>query len=332
MAMMVEVEGLTKVFVKSRSLGESLLRPFARGERITAIEDVNLSIKEGEIMGLLGPNGAGKTTLLKILTGLLVPTRGRARVAGYDVVHDPTRVRLSLGFVTSEERSFYWRLTGRENLEFFGRLCNLSGDGLRSRCQELLERMELDEASDRRFMTYSSGMKQRLAVARALLHDPQVVIMDEPTRSLDPSSARHLRTFIQEELCGRQGKTILLATHNLEEAESLCGRIAIISRGCIRTVGTMEEIRAAERPQERYRVVLDGPLSARGNPYRILEESALQNSQQEYTLEVSRDGEGLTCFLREALNASRRVVSCQRLEIPLQEVFDRVVRAEGESA
>jgi ABC-2 type transport system ATP-binding protein len=331
MSMMVEVEGLTKVFVKSRSLRELALRPFTRGERIMAIEDVNLNIREGEILGLLGPNGAGKTTLLKILTGLLVPTRGRGRVAGYDVVHDPTRVRLSLGFVTSEERSFYWRLTGRENLHFFGRLSNLSGAGLRSRCQELLGRVELDDVADRRFMTYSSGMKQRLALARALLHDPRVVIMDEPTRSLDPSSARHLRRFIQEELSGRQGKTILLATHNLEEAESLCGRIAIISRARIRLVGTMDEIRAAESPRERYRVVLDGTLSALGKPYRIVDEAAMEDSRQEYTLEVDRQGEGLTCFLREALNTSCRIISCQRLEMPLQEVFDRVVQVDEEA-
>jgi ABC-2 type transport system ATP-binding protein len=330
MAMMVEVEGLTKVFVKSRSLRELALKPFTRGERITAIEDVNLNIGQGEILGLLGPNGAGKTTLLKILTGLLVPTRGQGRVAGYDVVRDPTRVRLALGFVTSEERSFYWRLSGRENLHFFGRLSNLTGAGLRSRCQELLERVELDDAADRRFMTYSSGMKQRLAVARALLHDPRVVIMDEPTRSLDPSSARHLRRFIQEELSGRQGKTILLATHNLEEAESVCGRIAIISRSRIRRVGTVEEIRAAESPLERYRVVLNGALSALGKPYRIVDHAALEGSRWEYTLEVDRDGEGLTCFLREALDASCRVVSCRRLEMALQEVFDRVVQADGE--
>jgi ABC-2 type transport system ATP-binding protein len=332
MSMMVEVEHLTKVFIKSRSLRELALRPFRRGERITAIDDVNLGVRAGEILGLLGPNGAGKTTLLKILTGLLVPTRGHGRVAGHDVVRDPTQVRRCLGFVTSEERSFYWRLSGRENLHFFGRLSNLSGHRLRSRCQELLEQVELEEAADRRFMTYSSGMKQRLAVARALLHDPKVVIMDEPTRSLDPSSSRHLRRFIHETLSVQEGKTILLATHNLEEAESLCGRIAIISRSRIRRVGTVEEIRAKESPRDRYRVLLSAELNPRGAPYRVLQESSADGGRREFTLEVDRDGEQLSCFLREALDAGCRVVACQRLEMPLQELFDRVIHEPEETA
>jgi ABC-2 type transport system ATP-binding protein len=320
MSGMVEVEGLGKIFVKSRSLRDLLLHPWRRAERLTALDGVDLQIGEGEILGILGPNGAGKTTLLKVLCGLLVPTTGRALVAGHDVVHAPLAVRESLGFVTSEERSFYWRLSGRENLHFFGRLSNVPGPRLAARCQSLLEQVEIEDVADRAFMTYSSGMKQRLAVARALLHDPPLLIMDEPTRSLDPSASRHLRE-LSVRLRDQQGKSVLLATHNLEEAEALCGRLVILHQGRIRASGTMEEMCAAGQGRERYLVTLSGRLQGDGGGYRIVAEEG----KLSYTLELDRGGEGLTQFLGAALGEGLRVLSCRQVETPLQEVFDRVV-------
>ena len=331
MADAIEVEHLTKVYVKKRSLSQIIRRPFGASERVTALAGIDLQVREGEIFGLLGPNGAGKTTLLKILTGLVVPTQGGARVAGHDVLHAGVAARGSIGFVTSEERSFYWRLSGRENLHFFGRLSNVPGRRLRQRCQELMDQVEVSAFADRPFMDYSSGMKQRLAVARALLHDPRVLVMDEPTRSLDPSAARHLRTLVRDVLNRRQGKTVLLATHNLDEAESLCNRIAIMSRARLRRLGTVAEIRALESPKERYRVEVAPAFTPHGQAYRVLE-TVPGPGGAALTLEFDRGGEGLTRFLSDALGASCRIIACERLQLPLQEVFDRAVAMEDEPA
>jgi ABC-2 type transport system ATP-binding protein len=321
----LEVRGLAKVYVKPRALRDLVLRPLGRAERVTALDGVDLAVRRGEIFGLLGPNGAGKTTLLKILAGLVLPTAGRAEVAGHDVAHADVSVRASIGFVTSEERSFYWRLTGRENLHFFGRLSNVPGPELRRRCAELLEQVELSEAADRRFHSYSSGMKQRLAVARGLLHDPPVLIMDEPTRSLDPAAAQHLRRFVRDELNVRRGKTVLLATHNLDEAESLSHRIAIIHRGRIRRCGTLDEVRAAESPRERYRVEVRPAFEPAAGAYQVIERTEGLAGGRAFTLELGRGGDGLTRFLREALDRGARIVACERIEMPLQEVFERAI-------
>ena len=332
MSYAVEVENLSKEYVKARSLRELILRPLRRAGRVTALSEASLEVRKGEIFGLLGPNGAGKTTLLKILTGLVAPSSGCARVAGFDVSHSHVAVRASVGFVTSEERSFYWRLSGRDNLHFFGRLCNVPSGRLAERCSELLGQMDLSEAADRRFSDYSSGMKQRLAVARALLHDPPVLIMDEPTRSLDPSAARNLREFVRDRLNGEQGKTILLATHNLDEAESLCHRLAILSKGKVRRAGTIEDIRAAESPRDRYRVEVKPAFRPVGAGYAVLHQEKARLGAILVTLETDRSGSGLTRFLREALDSGGTVVSCQRVEVPLQEVFEKVVGEERAAA
>src|SRR5262245_41909934 len=155
---------LGKTYIKRRSLREMALRPFARAERVEGLVDVDLEVPRGTIFGLLGPNGAGKTTLLKILACLILPTRGAAEVEGRSVAGEEDRVRRSIGFVTADERSFYWRLSGEENLTFFARLYGLDADAARRRARRLLSDMELEEVADRQFMSYSSGMKQRLAI------------------------------------------------------------------------------------------------------------------------------------------------------------------------
>ena len=249
-------ERLSKVYVKRRSLPEIAARPFRRAERITALAGLSLETRAGEIFGILGPNGAGKTTFLKILAGLILPTAGRALVGGIDVARHDQAVKRSIGFVTSDERSFYWRLTGLENLEFFGRLYGLSAAQARSIGRSLLQVMEMEALADRQFMSYSTGMKQRLAIARALLHDPPVLCLDEPTRSLDPIAAKHLRRFVIERLNRERGKTVLLATHNLQEAEEMCGRLVVLDRGRVLRQGSLAEITAglpgrSSRPMRR---------------------------------------------------------------------------------
>lgn len=210
---------------------------------LTSLDSVNLKVREGEVMGLLGPNGAGKSTLIKILCTLIMPTAGKAYVNGYDVVKENENVRKSLGYVTTDERSFYWRLTGRDNLDFYAALHNLGAKDAKQKVEELLEVVQLSERADELFLNYSAGMKQRMAIARGLLNDPQVLFMDEPTRSLDPGAAKKLRDFIRSKIVKENGKTIFLSTHNLDEAEQLCDRIAILDQGRVKALGSPEDLK-----------------------------------------------------------------------------------------
>src|SRR3989440_4866443 len=205
--------------------------PPRKREPVTALDRVSLAIPVGEVHGLLGPNGAGKTTLVKILSTVLLPTSGRATVLGHDVVADARAVRPQIGIVFGGERGLYWRLTGRQNLEYWGALYKLSSRLTRERAQKLLERVGLTDKADQRVEEYSRGMKQRLHLARGLMGDARVLFLDEPTTGMDPLAAREFRTLIGE-LRG-EGRTILLATHDMVEAEIVCDRVTLIDRGRI---------------------------------------------------------------------------------------------------
>jgi len=205
-----------------------------------AVDGVTLNVQPGEILALLGQNGAGKTTTVRMLTALLSPTRGWARVAGYDVTKNPQEIRLNVGILT-EQHGLYMRMTGIEYLEFFGRAYGLDAKTRKSRSDYLLEYFGLAEAAPRRTGEYSKGMKQKLALARALMHDPAVLLLDEPTSAMDPESARLVRDEIAR-LRSSQ-RTIIICTHNLAEAEALADRIAIIYRGKILLNGTLDELK-----------------------------------------------------------------------------------------
>jgi len=212
---------------------------------ITSLDSVSINVSEGEVVGLLGPNGAGKSTLIKILCTLILPTEGKAYVNGYDVVKESGQVRESLGFVTTDERSFYWRLTGRENLQFFATLHNIRSDRARKKVEELLDVVHLKGRADELFLNYSAGMKQKMAIARGLINDPIVLFMDEPTRSLDPGAAKNLRDFIKDHIVKDQGKTVFICTHQLDEAEQLCDRVAILDDGRIKAIGDPKELKSS---------------------------------------------------------------------------------------
>jgi ABC-2 type transport system ATP-binding protein len=218
-----------------------------------ALIDVSMSIRTGECFGLLGLNGAGKTTLLKMISTLLVPDRGSITVRGYDAGRQPAGVRRSIGLCTSDERAFYLRITARENLEFFGRLQQMGRKQLRSRIAELAETVGLSNRLDSRVQTFSTGMRQRLALMRSLLSDPPIVILDEPTKALDPLSAMAFRANVRTQLVQEQGKTVLIATNQLEEAWSTCDRIAILHEHRVAAVGAPadleSEVPAGERAQ-----------------------------------------------------------------------------------
>jgi len=215
---MIETRGLTKRF------GSFL-----------AVDGVNLTVQPGEVLALLGPNGAGKTTTVRMLTSILKPTAGWARVAGHDVAKDPAGVRASVGVLT-EHHGLYFRMRAEEYLDFFGELYGLPRAVRRDRATQLLEQLGMREAVGRRLGEYSKGMRQKLALIRALLHDPPVLLLDEPTSAMDPQSAKLVRDAIAQ--LRSEKRAIILCTHNLTEAELLADQIAVIRRGRIITQGS----------------------------------------------------------------------------------------------
>ncbi len=197
---------------------------------VTALSNIDLSVRPGEVVAILGPNGAGKSTLLRILGTAVLPDSGEATVAGHDVVGEPAAVRRAVGFMLPDERSWYWRLTGRHNLEFFGALNGLRRTSAAERADELLREVGLEEAADRRFDGYSSGMRVRLSLARALISRPPVLLLDEPTRSIDPIGGKHFRELLRT-MARRQETAVLIATHDLHEAAELATRGVVLSHG-----------------------------------------------------------------------------------------------------
>ncbi|MFZ0545339.1 MAG: ABC transporter ATP-binding protein, partial [Candidatus Promineifilaceae bacterium] len=246
----IETRNLTKTFEPPRGW-----RRLARRRGTTAVKDVNLTVETGELFGLLGPNGAGKTTLVKMLCTLILPTSGSATIAGYPMSR-AGHIRQHVGLVVTDERSFYWRMTARQNLQFFASLYGLHGNAANNRVQNVLEAVDLEEDAERPFSNYSSGMKQRLAIARSLLHMPRILFLDEPSRSLDPVATIRLHNLILD-LMARQTMTIFLITHDLLEAEKLCGRVAVMDEGRIRVVGRPSDLRRQLQPRQRYSVWVD---------------------------------------------------------------------------
>lgn len=253
----ISVKQLSKTYPLSLARLKNLLRRKTKAP-VEALRDVSLEVREGEIFGLIGPNGAGKTTLTKIIATLVQPTSGTATVRGYDSVRDAEEVRAQVGLATAEERSFYWRLTGVQNLLFFARLYGMGETAARRRIEELFGLLEIEEAGRRRFGELSTGNKQRLAVARALLSNPPVLLLDEPTRSLDPLAAARLRSIISQLVKVQPHVSILLTSHNLNEVEELCERVAIISQGKIRAIDTPKNLRALHKQTERVSITLRG--------------------------------------------------------------------------
>lgn len=230
----IEVQGLTKDFNDLR-----------------AVDGIGFSVEEGEVFGFLGPNGAGKTTTIKMLTGQLTPTAGSARVAGYDVVTERHKIKPLIG-VVFEEQNIYERLSGRENLAFYVRLYGVEA----SRVDELLETVGLAERATDAIKTYSNGMKQRLMIARALLSQPRILFLDEPTRGLDPASARAVREMIAG--LSRGGTTVFLTTHYMEEADQLCQRVAFLNEGKVVALDTPQNLKVKHGERCLWVVLKDG--------------------------------------------------------------------------
>jgi ABC-2 type transport system ATP-binding protein len=274
---MIETHNLTKTFTK-RKQGSSMLHRITRKSRevIKAVDSIDLEIKKGEIFGLIGPNGAGKTTFVKILSTLILPDAGTATIGGYDILRDDAQVRSQIGVLPGEfSRSLYWRLSGKENLKFFSELYDIHDQ---SRIEHLITLFNLQDWEDELLMRYSTGMKHKLALARALLNDPPVLLLDEPTTGIDPQASYEIKKLIKTEL---KDKTILWTSHNLYEIEEICDRIAMINKGRILFVGNPEIIKKEGIEQETITLVVD--------PGKSSFFSALQGSKiiNEYTVEIT---------------------------------------------
>ena len=251
--------------VKVHALGKTYITRQRKGlfksekHPVQALKDISLEVLDGEIFGLLGPNGAGKTTLIKILTTLLIPTTGEAWVNGYHVVREENKVRASVGCMLMGDRGLYWKLTARENLEYFGALYHLPPHQRRQKAVEIIGLLNLDEIADRTVETYSSGQKMKLAFGKALINDAPLLVLDEPTNTLDVPSASELRATVRR--LNTQGKTVIYTTHIMAEAETLCDRVAIIDHGELLALGSVSELKASL--QRTHVIHIEGVIPAK---------------------------------------------------------------------
>ncbi len=285
----VVIESLTKVF--KRGVGH---KPF------TAVNDVSFTVKAGEVYGLIGPNGSGKSTTMKVLLGLLAPTAGKSSIFGVD--SQLVESRRAVGFLP-ENPYFYKHLTGLETVLFFGRLCGLSGRKLQDQARELLKLTGLENAADRRLAGYSKGMLQRIGLAQALVHEPRLLVLDEPTAGVDPSGSRRIRDLILD--CKTRGITVLVTSHLLEQLQEVCDRIGIMSQGRMVSEGPIEELISVENQTEfvledaspellqQIRDLIaaksgSGKLVSMGHPHTTLERMFLKVTEQDERLEDAR--------------------------------------------
>ena len=328
----ISIDRVTKVYPVSLTRLKQFFKRTVNP--VTALTDVSLAVKEGEIFGLIGRNGAGKTTLTKIIATLVQPTEGAVTVRGFDSVRDDERVRAQIGLASAEERSFYWRLTAEQNLNFFARLYGLGARGARSRIAELLAQFELEGLARRRFGELSTGNKQRLAVARAMLSSPPVLLLDEPTRSLDPLAATGMRATVGALARSTPPVTVLLTSHNLAEVEELCDRVAVISKGRIRAIDTPAGLRGGHRRRERVRLKLEGiaPGAAADLLDAGFDELDVRDDAGATFVAFTRDADddGLDRALRLLFQGGARLVYAESERATLLDVLERF-ETEGEA-
>jgi ABC-2 type transport system ATP-binding protein len=282
-----------------------------------AVDGVSLDVYPGQVLALLGQNGAGKTTTIRMLTSVLTPTRGSARVAGFDVVKFPDRVRGSVGVLT-EQHGLYLRMTGVEYLDFFGRVYGLNETTRRKRSRELMDYFGLADVAKHTIGQYSKGMRQKLALARTLIHEPPVLLLDEPTSAMDPESAQLVRNAIASLRTNQ--RTIIICTHNLVEAEMLANKIAIIYRGRILTSGTMDELKRDLLGPAEYEVHLKGewPHSSLHLPPGV---TPLKDGASGLRFRVEDPNTANPILLKELMKQKAEVVAFQELPRTLEQVY-----------
>lgn len=325
-AVAIDVRGLHKRFPRTAGFRDILT--FWRRQYTVALDGVDLQVPEGSIHGVLGPNGAGKTTLLKVLAGLVLPDRGSVRVNGVDTGRHPEQAGRHLTYVSGEERSLYWRLTGRQNLQFFAVLLDVPRGRRRARVDEVLAAVGLADVADNRVVEYSTGMRQRLAIARGLLSEPGILLLDEPTRSLDPATARKLTAFIREDLVGRQGRTVVLATHNMQEAAYLCDLVAVLHRGRVVASGPVAALAARLSAAGQYSItVADVPYDCLLGLKALPGVSALRLPERDglrpisFQVTVREPSVDIPVVVDWLVRAGGRVAQVSQVTVPLADVI-----------
>ena len=323
MSSIIEVWDLAKAYRTSRGKHKRI---------IEALKGIDLQIEKGEFFGLLGPNGAGKTTFIQCLTTLLLPTRGGGIVCGYDILREPQKVRASIGCMLTGERSIYWKLTGRENLDYFGALYYMPSSQRRSRIEELKDMLDMKEFLDRRVETYSSGQKMKVAFAKALIADPPVLILDEPTITLDVHASRELRAITKG--INRNGTTVLYTTHLMFEAEELCDRVAIMDDGVIKSLGTVDELKDTMGSGEDRIIRIEVPIVPDSALPRIEElegitrcivKSAMDNGgERELLLTCRRPRDVLPAAIKILADSGAAIKAVEVEPITLETVFIRL--------
>lgn len=297
-----------------------------RNKKNFAIDSVTVSIPPGEIFALLGPNGAGKTTLIRILSGLIIPQSGKVSICGFDSIDNEYDARRSLGLVLGDERTFYFRLSGAQNLEFFGGLYGLNRGFLKKRIPEVLEMVGLRDDAKLQYMRYSTGMKKRLALARALIHDPPAYLLDEPNSGVDPRSARSIREIIFD--LKQKGKTVLLTTHDMNEAEKMAGRIGFLREGRLVRIGPVSEFKRVIN-MNKLEIEFDGTIDRAGagmidGIIRRLTECSpfLAISFRHPVMEVVHNGDtDLNLILSVVTREGPPIVRTRTVEPSLEDVF-----------
>ena len=331
---LVRVTELWKAFPVARSLRDVLRQPFHR-HPVPAVVDVSLEVYAGEFVGLLGPNGAGKTTLLKVLATLIAPDRGSVIVAGHDVVRDAASVRRVIAPVLANERSLYWRLSAQENLELFAVLLRLPKAEIESRVDDALDVVGLRDTGRKMVGQFSAGMMQRLLVARALLGHPRVLLLDEPTRSLDPTAAHSFRSFLREELATRRQCAVLIATHRTEEAFELCDRVVVMHRGRVAAEGRATTL-GESLLGSRYGVWTLEPnhpaladVIAGGRARRLAARSEGDGRWWRVDLEIDGGDDAAPDLLRSLVAAGVPIARFERVVAPLGELIERAIGRSG---
>jgi len=310
-------KNLTKKFKKKVRKGI-----FNTEERVIhAVKGVSFEVNHGEIFGLLGPNGAGKTTTIKILCTLLIPDSGEAYIHGYNVIKEPNKVREIIGVVLAPDKGFYERLTGIENLVYYGRLYGMNKKDAYKRAEELVYLVDLGKDAYRFVEEYSLGMKAKLSIAKSLIHDPSIIILDEPTVGLDPISSRKMRALIHD--LANSGKTILITSHNMWEVENLCNRVIMINKGEIVSQGTPKELK--EKLNLSYFIEIEVLNADKISDY---ETSINEKGNLVVKIETQKPNESLIKVLDKLREKNYIIGSIKVIEPTLEEVFARVIGGE----
>ncbi len=315
----VRIENLAKTYITKQRKG--IFKSEKR--EVEALKGVSFSVKPGEIFGFLGPNGAGKTTLIKIITTLLLPTAGGAWINGYHIDKEANKVRASVGCMLMGERGLYWKLTARENLLYFGALYHLSSEARARRTQEIIDLLDMGEIADRTVETYSSGQKMKLAFGKALINDAPLLVLDEPTNTLDVPSASELRAIVRD--LNKQGKTVIYTTHIMSEAETLCDRVAIIDHGKLLAIGSVGDLKESLGRDQIIRIegVIPSEAVTAINDLSIVRKAtrSAMNGASQLTV-VSSNGGNTLPRLIEVLSKSGAII--QKIipeDVTLEDVF-----------